>query len=87
MSGWCGCHCWRLASIGLVVARNCLPRFHVPTAGLPGAWLVSPLCFATISSTFCLQTIGLPAFREGNRINIGDLERWAWSTLAAACEC
>lgn len=37
--------------------------------------LLAPLQrFATIASTFFLQMIGMPAFREGNRINIGDLE-------------
>lgn len=37
--------------------------------------------FATISSTFCLQTIGLPAYREGNSIHIGTMP------LSVADEC
>lgn len=36
--------------------------------------LLTPLQrFATIASTFCLQTIGLPAYRDGNAIHLGTM--------------
>ncbi len=37
--------------------------------------------FATIASTFCLQTLGLPAYREGNSIHL------ATQPLSVADEC
>ena len=37
--------------------------------------LLNPLQkLATIASTYCLQTLGLAAFREGNRIILGDIK-------------
>ena len=39
------------------------------------ARLLAPLQrLATVSSTYCLQTIGIPASSEGNRIEIGELQ-------------
>lgn len=49
--------------------------FMFPLPDVVERGLLNPLQkIATIASTYCLQTLGLPAFREGNRIILGDIK-------------
>lgn len=56
--------------------------FMFPLPDVLERGLLAPLQrFATIASTFCLQTLGLPAYREGNSIHM------ATQPLSVADEC
>lgn len=49
--------------------------FMFPLPDFVERGLLNPLQkLATIASTYCLQTLGLAAFREGNRIILGDIK-------------
>jgi exosortase len=49
--------------------------FMFPLPNFLDAGLLSPLQkLATLSSTYCLQTIGIPSYSEGNRIVIGEVQ-------------
>jgi exosortase len=49
--------------------------FMFPLPGILDVQLLAPLQkFATLSSTYCLQTMGIPSYSEGNRIVIGELQ-------------
>jgi exosortase len=49
--------------------------FMFPLPGFLDAKLLAPLQkLATVSSTYCLQTLGLAASFEGNRIEIGEMQ-------------
>ncbi len=57
---------WAAAPIAFLI-------FMFPLPQVVTRWLHVPLQkIATICSTYCFQTIGLSAFREGNRIILGD---------------
>jgi exosortase len=56
--------------------------FMFPLPDILERELLTPLQrFATVASTFCLQLIGLPAYREGNSIHLGTMP------LSVADEC
>ena len=49
--------------------------FMFPLPGFLDTELLAPLQrLATTSSTYCLQTIGIPTYNEGNRIVIGEVQ-------------
>src|SRR5262249_403175 len=67
LGGWRALR-WSWPAIGFLLFMIPMPyRFSVMLAG--------PLQnFATVSSTFCLQTLGLPAVAEGNVILLNEIE-------------
>jgi exosortase len=49
--------------------------FMFPLPGILDVKLLAPLQkVATLSSTYCLQTLGIPTYSEGNRIVIGEVQ-------------
>ena len=64
--------CARLEYAALGLAGNCLPGLYAAAAVLRGeCGTAHPLQrIATTASAYCLQTLGFPAFAEGNIIQL-----------------
>jgi exosortase len=59
---------WAWPAVGFLV-------FMFPLPGFLDGGLLAPLQrLATAASTYCLQTIGIPSYNEGNRIVIGEVQ-------------
>jgi len=59
-------------SFGLVLVG--ISDFHVPLPSFLDSGLLGPLQrLATECSTYCLQTLGIAAVNEGNRIALGEI--------------